>query len=97
MYKNEVIETLGLPNRAINALLNANISTVGDLVSHKRSQVKNMRGIGTDCLNIIEERLHERGMYLGGVVYKSDRERLDAFTMNVLQYASEQYKQIFKS
>lgn len=58
------VEELDLPTRIINSLLKAGIKTIEDLVSLKRSELINIKNMGTKSLAQIEEKLKEKGVVL---------------------------------
>lgn len=58
------IDTLGLSTRTENALVNANIRTVGGLVRKKKSDLLAMEGLGKKSLDELEELLSANGITL---------------------------------
>ena len=58
------IETLGLSQRASNALADANIRTVGGLVRKKEADIENIDGLGPKGIQEIKKALSEFGITL---------------------------------
>jgi len=58
------IDTLGLSTRTENALINANIRTVGGLVRKKKSDILLLDGLGQKSLDELEELLGANGITL---------------------------------
>ncbi len=58
------VEELDLPTRIINSLNHAGIKTIEDLISLKRSELINIKNMGTKSLSQIEEKLKEKGVVI---------------------------------
>lgn len=58
------VEELDLPTRIINSLNRAGIKTIEDLISLKRSELINIKNMGTKSLSQIEEKLKEKGVVI---------------------------------
>jgi len=58
------IDTLGLSTRTENALINANIRTVGGLVRKRKSDILSLEGLGKKSLDELEELLTKNGIVL---------------------------------
>ena len=61
---NMSIEDLGLSGRSYNCLKNANVKSVGELVSYSPEQLMGLKNFGEKSLTEIVDRLAEMGMYL---------------------------------
>jgi DNA-directed RNA polymerase subunit alpha len=58
------IEELDIPTRIVNALANGGIETVGQLLGTPRMNLLNLKNLGAKSLNVIEEKLREKGVAL---------------------------------
>jgi DNA-directed RNA polymerase subunit alpha len=58
------IEELDIPTRIVNALANAGIESVGQLLSTPRVELTKVKNLGIKSLGIIEEKLKEKGVVL---------------------------------
>lgn len=56
------IEEIDLPTRIINALKNGGVETVGDLITMDPQELVKIKNLGTKSLQIIEEKLKEKGV-----------------------------------
>ena len=70
------ISTLGLPSRAQNALANARITTIGELVLLSSKQVCCFRSVGSGTVSSIKQRLKHHGLELNDNRRDEDRQRL---------------------
>lgn len=82
------VEELDLQSRAYNALLRANIRTIGDLIDHTEEEMIKLRGLGRTSLKNIIAKLAERGLSLksGGAYVDlsiEDSEEEDILNRNV--------------
>jgi len=59
-----LIEELDLPTRLENALKNGNIETVGQLIGTPRKELLKIKNLGGKSLEMVEERLREKGVVL---------------------------------
>jgi DNA-directed RNA polymerase subunit alpha len=59
-----LVEELDLPTRLENALKNGNIETVGQLLSTPRKELLKIKNLGGKSLEMVEERLREKGVAL---------------------------------
>jgi DNA-directed RNA polymerase subunit alpha len=64
--KGMLVGQLGLSLRASNCLASANVNTVGELVTHTREQILEMRNAGEQTVEEIEAKLAEHGLKLAG-------------------------------
>ena len=58
------IEELDIPTRIVNALANGGIETVGQLLGTPRVELTKLKNLGSKSLEIIEEKLREKGVAL---------------------------------
>lgn len=58
------IEELDIPTRIVNALANGGIETIGQLLGTPRSDLMKLKNLGTKSLEIVEEKLREKGVAL---------------------------------
>ena len=58
------VEELDLPVRITNALKACDIETVEDLVAAPKSQLLKAKNLGVQSINLISQKLEERGMSL---------------------------------
>ena len=72
---NMSITEIELSVRAANCLNNANIATVGELVSRTESDMLKYRNFGKKSLTEIKEKLKDLGLCLG---YRFDADLLDS-------------------
>ncbi len=68
------VEEMELSVRSSNCLQNANIRTIGELVSKQESEMLKYRNFGRKSLNEIKEVLTDMGMQLGMSVEESEEE-----------------------
>ncbi|KKQ83769.1 MAG: DNA-directed RNA polymerase, alpha subunit, partial [Candidatus Daviesbacteria bacterium GW2011_GWF2_38_7] len=59
------IEELDLPVRITNALKAIEINTIEDLLSTQRQHLLKAKNLGVKSINLISEKLAERGLSLG--------------------------------
>lgn len=59
------IEVLGFSQKLLTLLLNANLSTIGELAKKSKDELLKINGIGVASLNEIESKLKEIGLSLG--------------------------------
>lgn len=57
-----IIDELDLPTRVINALLREKIETVKDLISRKKENLVDLKGVGKKSLDLIEKELEKLGV-----------------------------------
>jgi len=62
----KTLEEIGLKGRALKALKEAGVETVGDLISMSKSEVAKLKGLGKKSLADIESLLSSLGLELGG-------------------------------
>jgi len=62
----KTLEEIGLKGRALKALKEAGVETVGDLISMPKSEVAKLKGLGKKSLADIESLLSSLGLELGG-------------------------------
>jgi len=62
----KTLEEIGLKGRALKALKEAGVETVGDLISMWKSEVAKLKGLGKKSLADIESLLSSLGLELGG-------------------------------
>lgn len=58
------IDELDLPTRVYNSLRNGGIETVGQLLGTPRKELVNLKNLGEKSINIIDEKLREKGVAL---------------------------------
>ena len=58
------VDELDLPTRIYNSLRNGGIETIGQLLDTPRKDLISMRNMGGKSINVIEEKLKEKGISL---------------------------------
>lgn len=58
------IEELDIPTRIVNALANAGIETIGQLLKTPRAELMKVKNLGVKSLTIVEEKVKEKGITL---------------------------------
>jgi DNA-directed RNA polymerase subunit alpha len=58
------IEELDIPTRIVNALANAGIETIGQMVATPRTDLMKVKNLGIKSVAVVEEKLKEKGVVL---------------------------------